>query len=143
MIKKPFFVKRVAWLKAKKTIEAIRLDVFINEQGIDEEVEWDGLDERAWHWLVLSPEKQGIGTARLLSSGQIGRMAVERKFRSQGIGSAILRDILERARELKMTSVFLHSQCHATKFYEKFNFLSDGKTFLEADIPHVKMYKRL
>ena len=91
----------------------------------------------------MSPEKQGIATARLLSSGQIGRMAVERKFRSQGIGSAILRDILERAKELKMKSVFLHSQSHATKFYEKLNFLSDGKTFLEADIPHMRMYKRL
>ena len=66
IIKKPFLVKRVAWLEAKKTIEAIRLDVFINEQGIDEAIEWDGLDERAWHWLVLSPEKRGIATARLL-----------------------------------------------------------------------------
>ena len=58
IIKKPFLVKRVAWLEAKETIEAIRLDVFINEQGIDEAIEWDGSDERAWHWLGLSPEKR-------------------------------------------------------------------------------------
>ena len=121
----------------------MRLNVFIDEQGIDEEIEWDGLDEKAWHWLVLSPEKSGIATARLLLSGQIGRMAVEKKFRSQGIGSAILQDILKRAKELKMTHVFLHSQCHAAKFYEKFDFSSDGKRFWEAGIPHVKMYRRL
>tara|TARA_Y100001978_G_scaffold176880_1_gene170034 strand:+ start:562 stop:954 length:393 start_codon:yes stop_codon:yes gene_type:complete len=130
-------------LKARATIEAIRLNVFIEEQGIDAEIEWDGLDEKAWHWLVLGPEKKGIATARLLISGQIGRMAVEKKFRSQGIGSAVLLDVLKRAKELKMTDVFLHSQHHATTFYEKFNFSSDDKRFLEADIPHVKMYKRL
>ena len=117
--------------------------MFINEQGVDEEIEWDGLDEEAWHWLALGPEKKEIATGRLLNSGQIGRMAVEKKFRSQGIGSAILRDILKSAQDLKMESVFLHSQSKATKFYEKFNFSSDGNEFLEADILHVKMNKKL
>ena len=116
--------------------------MFINEQGVDEVIEWDGLDQEAWHWLALGPEKKGIATARLLSSGQIGRMAVEKKFRFQGIGSAIMREILKGAKDLKMESVFLHSQSKATKFYEKFNFSSDGKEFLEADIVHVKMNKK-
>tara|TARA_Y100001970_G_C13830768_1_gene649575 strand:+ start:390 stop:680 length:291 start_codon:yes stop_codon:yes gene_type:complete len=95
------------------------------------------------HWLALGSEKKGIATARLLKSGQIGRMAVEKRFRFQGIGSAILRDILTSATGLNMESVFLHSQSKATKFYEKFNFSSDGKEFLEADILHVKMTKKL
>ncbi len=116
--------------------------MFINEQGVDEEIEWDGLDEGAWHWLALDPEKKGVATARLLKSGQIGRMAVKKQFRFQGIGSAILRDILKSAKGLNMESVFLHSQSKATKFYEKFNFSSDGKEFLEADILHVKMNKK-
>ena len=135
-------MKRVAWLEAREAIRAIRLNVFINEQGVDEEIEWDGLDEEAWHWLALDPEKKGIATARLLKSGQIGRMAVEKQFRFQGIGSAILRDILKSAQDLKMESVFLHAQTKVTKFYEKFNFSSDGKEFLEADILHVKMNKK-
>ena len=109
--------------------------MFINEQGVDEEIEWDGLDEEAWHWLALGPKKKEL-PARLLKSGQIGRMAVEKQFRFQGIGSAILRDILKSAKDLNMESVFLHSQSKATKFYEKFNFSSDGKEFLEADILH-------
>ena len=116
--------------------------MFINEQGVDEEIEWDGLDEEAWHWLALGSKKKGIATARLLKSGQIGRMAVEKQFRFRGIGSAILRDILKSAKDLNMESVFLHSQSNATKFYEKFNFSSDGKEFLEADILHVKMDKK-
>ena len=116
--------------------------MFINEQGVDEEIEWDGLDEGAWHWLALDPEKKGIATARLLKSGQIGRMAVEKQFRFQGIGSAILRDILKSAKDLNMESVFLNSQSKATKFYEKFNFSPEGNEFLEADILHVKMNKK-
>ena len=116
--------------------------MFINEQGVDEEIEWDGLDQEAWHWLALGPEKKGIATARLLKSGQIGRMAVEKQFRFQGIGSAILQDILKSAKDLKMESVFLHSQSNATKFYEKFNFSSDGNEFFEANILHVKMSKK-
>ena len=116
--------------------------MFINEQGVDKEIEWDGLDEEAWHWLALSPEKKGIATARLLKSGQIGRMAVKKQFRFQGIGSAILRDILKNAKELNMQSVFLHSQSKATKFYEKFNFSPEENEFLEANIPHIKMNKK-
>ena len=116
--------------------------MFINEQGVDEEIEWDGLDEEAWHWMALDPEKKGIATARLLKSGQIGRMAVEKQFRFQGIGSAILRDILRSAKDLNMESVFLNSQTKAMKFYEKFNFSSDGEEFLEADILHVRMNKK-
>lgn len=116
--------------------------MFINEQGVDEEIEWDGLDEEAWHWMALDPEKKGIATARLLKSGQIGRMAVEKRFRFQGIGSAIMRNILKSAKDLNMESVFLNSQTKAMKFYEKFNFSSDGKEFLEADILHVKMNKK-
>ena len=116
--------------------------MFINEQGVDEEIEWDGLDEEAWHWLALGPEKKGIATARLLKSGQIGRMAVEKQFRFQGIGSAILRDILKSAKDLNMESVFLHSQSKAKKFYKKFNFSPEGNEFFEADILHVKMNKK-
>ena len=116
--------------------------MFINEQGVDKEIEWDGLDEEAWHWLALGPKKKGIATARLLKSGQIGRMAVKKQFRFQGIGSAILRDILKSAKGLKMESVFLHSQSKATKFYEKFNFSPEENEFLEANIPHIKMNKK-
>ena len=84
-------------------------------------------------------EERGNCNVRLLSSGQIGRMAVEKKFRFQGIGAANLRDILKSTRDLNMKSVFLHSQSQATRFYEKLKFLSDGEEFLEADILHVKM----
>ena len=116
--------------------------MFINEQGVDEEIEWDGLDEEAWHWMALDPEKKGIATARFLKSGQIGTMAVEKQFRFRGFGSAILRDILKSAKDLNMESVFLNSQTKVTKFYEKFNFSSDGKEFLEAHILHVRMNKK-
>tara|TARA_B100001093_G_C26653930_1_gene938756 strand:- start:274 stop:528 length:255 start_codon:yes stop_codon:yes gene_type:complete len=84
------------------------------------------LYRRAWRWLALSPEREAIATARILSSGQIGRMAAEKKFLIQGIASAIFQDILNSARDPKMRSVFLHSQSQATKFYEKLKFSSDG-----------------
>ena len=97
---------------------------------------WTGEHGIGW---PSSPEREAIATARLLSSGKIGRTAVEKKFHFQGIGAENLRDILKSARDLNMKSVSLHSQSQATRFYEKFQFLSDGEEFLEADILHVKM----
>jgi len=137
----PLVVRQANWNRDSGLLQKIRFNVFVLEQGVKEETEWDGLDESSWHWLALKQGEEAIGTARLLQTGQIGRMAVIQSHRSRGIGSALLQSVLANAPELGFKSVFLHSQEHAIGFYKKFGFSGLGEKFLEADIIHIKMKK--
>ncbi|MBA59862.1 MAG: GNAT family N-acetyltransferase [Gammaproteobacteria bacterium] len=137
----PILVRQANWNSDSRLLQKIRFNVFVLEQGVKEETEWDGLDEGSWHWLALKQGEEAIGAARLLQTGQIGRMAVIQSHRSRGVGSALLESVLDKAPGLGFKSVFLHSQEHAIEFYKKFGFSVLGKKFLEADIKHIKMKK--
>lgn len=129
----------VAWHSHKETLRRIRETVFIVEQQVPREIEWDGADDTASHFLVIDEAGQALGCARLLPSGQIGRMAVLAEHRGRGLGQRLLSEAVAEAKRQGMSSVHLHAQTHAAGFYRKAGFLPQGGEFLEAGMPHQAM----
>jgi predicted GNAT family N-acyltransferase len=129
------------WMEQQKVIATIRRLVFIDEQGVAETDEWDTLDAEPTtiHLLAYSNET-AVGTARLLASGQIGRMCVLKPYRHQNIGRHLLTAALTYASENIAQPIFLHAQISAIGFYEKFGFQTDGDIFEDAGIQHRRMY---
>ncbi|MDH5553187.1 MAG: GNAT family N-acetyltransferase, partial [Nitrosomonas sp.] len=80
-----------------------------------------------------------IGTARLLLNGHIGRMAVLKNWRNQGVGSAMLQHLLDEMRNRGIQYAVLNAQITATDFYRRFGFQAEGEEFMEAGIPHIRM----
>ena len=134
-----FTVRILAWSEARPLARPVREIVFVVEQKVPLELEWDEWDERSDHALALDSSGSPIGTARLLPDGRIGRMAVVKEWRKRGVGGALLLALLERARGRSMTRSVLHAQTHAAGFYRRFGFSERGEEFLEAGIPHVEM----
>ncbi|WP_371264189.1 GNAT family N-acetyltransferase [Nitrosomonas sp. Nm51] len=132
----------VQWPDAASSLRAVRETVFIHEQHVPEELEWDTFDAVSMHVLATDPAGEPIGTARLLPDGRIGRMAVLKPWRNRGVGSAMLRHLVDEARNRGLTEVTLSAQVSASAFYEKHGLQINGDTFIEAGIPHVKMSRR-
>jgi predicted GNAT family N-acyltransferase len=139
---KQFKVLQVSWADMELHLRTIRTRVFIEEQSVSADLEWDGLDIDCIHLLVKKNDSY-IATARLLHNGKIGRMAVIKSFRCCGVGSAMLKKILTIAHSMEMKTVNLNAQVGAISFYEKFGFLKEGVPFDDAGIPHVRMKKSL
>ncbi len=135
-------VEQVKWNEMESHLRHIRTIVFIEEQNVPEEMEWDEYDETCIH-VVAKINNEFVATGRLLETGQIGRMAVLKSHRQSGIGSKILENILSIAESKNMKSVFLNSQIDAVDFYKKFGFEEEGDVFDDAGIPHRKMNKLL
>jgi predicted GNAT family N-acyltransferase len=133
----------VDWSRHRKDLLAIRYTVFVGEQGVPIELERDEYDERALHLLVTDPDGQPIGTARMLPEGHVGRMAVLPAWRKQGIGSAMLRELIRIAGENGIDRLFLNAQCEAEAFYRRLGFSSEGGIFVDAGIDHRRMSMQL
>ena len=131
-------IERVAWVDRQATLKAIRFEVFVDEQDVPVEEELDGMDETSTHFLATVDE-QPVGTARLMPSGQIGRMAVLKAFRRQGIGAQLLNAAVKTALEAGLDEPFLHAQTHALDFYAAHGFVAHGEIFLDAGIEHRAM----
>jgi len=97
------------------------------------------MDVACQHVLASADDGAPIGTGRLLPDGRIGRMAVLKVWRGCGIGGALLRELLELAREQGHMEARLHAQTHALEFYRKHGFTPVGDEFMEAGIPHYEM----
>jgi len=133
-------VRVVDWETDMLTLRNIRTTVFIREQQVPVDLEWDEFDMISTHFLVFNNHREAVGTARLLPDGHIGRMAVLKEWRGKGYGSAILKKILKELRARHMQKAMLNAQISAVKFYERFGFQQvSGEKFFEAGIPHVKM----
>lgn len=130
-------IRPVAWSTHGDLLAEIRREVFIDEQGVPAELEWDGLDPTACHWLALV-DSQPVGTVRLLHDGHIGRMAVRRPWRRQGVGRALMTAVLDRGRS-SQHQLFLHAQVDAIPFYQRLGFAAEGPVFQDAGIPHRTM----
>jgi predicted GNAT family N-acyltransferase len=135
----PFTVCRASWGIDREALRAIRLRVFVAEQGVPAELEWDGLDAQAVHLLAEDLDGRPIATARLLASGQIGRMAVLRPWRGQGVGGHLLAEALAIAQARHLPRPWLNAQLSALDFYRRRGFTPQGEGFVEAGIPHVRM----
>jgi len=116
--------------------------VFVHEQSVPPDLEWDGEDANALHFLALE-NGTPIATARLLPDGKIGRMAVLSAYRSEGVGSRLLAFIETVAREQSMKRLTLNSQTQAIPFYQKAGYRVFGDEFMDAGIPHFQMGKQL
>ena len=126
------------WDKLEQDAKFIRKQVFIIEQNIPEEEEWDDQDMISDHFVVYDQD-QPIATARLLQNNSVGRVAVLKAYRGQGIGRMIMLEIIQQAHQQDRKFLHLSSQVHAISFYEKLGFSIQGDAYDECGIPHIKM----
>lgn len=124
----------------------VRHRVFVDEQQIPVEIERDEHDVTALHAIALV-QGNVVGTGRVIRQNdgfaRIGRMAVDQAYRERGIGGQILAQLEEESRDRGSEWAMLHAQQYIEKFYVKRGYSRHGDVFLEADIPHVEMRKRL
>jgi predicted GNAT family N-acyltransferase len=120
----------------------VRKRIFVEEQGISENLENDGCDSKALHMVVQYGERT-IGTARVLfpapGVAKIERMAILKTFRRKGIGSEIVSFLNERLKTNKIDRIVVHAQYPAVPFYKSCGFVGSGAPFNEAGIGHIKM----
>jgi len=133
-----FRVQSGHWDKLEQDAKFIRKQVFIIEQNIPEEEEWDDQDMISDHFVVYDQD-QPIATARLLQNNSVGRVAVLKTYRGQGIGRMIMLEIIRQAHQQDRKFLQLSSQVHAISFYEKIGFSIQGDAYDECGIPHIKM----
>ena len=134
-------VEIVKWIDGHAQLKNIREKVFIQEQKVTPELEWDGMDEKAIHFLVFKDEK-AIGCARAIvikSQMQLGRMAVLKEYRGQGAGSTLIEKAIVTAKLKQLSGIHISAQCNAINFYVKFGFEVMGDTYLDAEILHRDM----
>ncbi|MFF8730813.1 GNAT family N-acetyltransferase [Streptomyces sp. NPDC015171] len=135
---------------------AVRKEVFVLEQGVDEDIEYDAYDAVAVHVLALREDGLPLGTGRLLHGeaaaaktggdpavGSLGRLAVSEAARGLGVGAALVRAIEDAARARGLTAVDLHAQTQALGFYERLGYTAYGPEFPDAGIPHRAMRRAL
>jgi predicted GNAT family N-acyltransferase len=126
---------------------AIRTRVFVKEQRIPAELEWDTADASALHAVVYNRLQQPVATGRLLQPrpalAQIGRVAVHEVLRGGGAGQVVMRALMEAARQRGDNEVMLHAQRSAENFYARLGFVPRGEPFDEVGIPHIEMVASL
>lgn len=135
-------VDLVEWKQGEAAIRLVRETVFVREQGVPLELEWDGMDSACRHVLAWNEQGEPIGTGRLCPQGKhvkLGRMAVLKEYRGYGVGRSLLRRLLDLAYEQGATEVRLAAQVPAVGFYEKQGFQAMGAVFDDAGIPHRAM----
>lgn len=116
----------------------IRTTVFLKEQKVAPEIDFDNQDQLAVHILIYQDNK-AVGTARMLQDGHIGRVAILKPYRRCGLGSKVMAALISEARKKGYKRVFLGAQLSAIGFYEKMGFQMFGDEFIEAGIRHVEM----
>jgi len=135
---------------------AVRKEVFVAEQGVPQELEYDEYDAVATHVLAVRDDGTPLGTGRLLHGeaaaaktdgdltvGSLGRLAVTKEARGLGVGVALVRAIEDAARARGLAAVDLHAQTHALGFYERLGYEAYGPEFPDAGIPHLAMRRVL
>lgn len=135
-----------SWSEFEDEAAAVRMAVFVEEQGVSKDEEMDGKDPNAVQFLARD-EDDPIGTARLRfptrSVGKVERVAVRKPYRGEGVGAALMEAIEEAADEEGATELMLHAQTRVEAFYERLGYETVSDEFEEAGIPHVEMRKQL
>jgi len=140
-------IRRGAWDQLGEAARQVRTEVFVQEQQIPLELEWDEDDATALHAVAYNRLGMPVATGRLLQHApdvaRIGRMAVSRVLRGSGLGRDILESLLQAAAQRGDRAVLLHAQRSAEAFYLKLGFQPQGEPFEEAGIPHIEMVRAL
>lgn len=126
----------------------IRRAVFVDEQDVDEDIEYDGRDEESIHFVITDAETDTpAGTARLRTTGdgtgKPERVAVRKSYRGEGLGKRLMEHIESEAREQGCQRTLLHAQTHVIEFYRDLGYEVTSDEFEEAGISHVEMEKQL
>jgi predicted GNAT family N-acyltransferase len=127
------------WATQRVDAEKVRHDVFIVEQKIPVELEWDEMDAVSLHAVAFDETGSAVATGRLLPDGHIGRMAVKMSHRGAGIGGAVLNILMREAKNRGQNIVRLNAQTQVQAFYERYGFVCEGEEFMDAGIPHIQM----
>ncbi|MFF8602983.1 GNAT family N-acetyltransferase [Streptomyces sp. NPDC015232] len=151
-----YAVREAAGPADREACFAVRREVFVEEQGVPRELEYDPYDETAVHVLAVRADGVPLGTGRLLfgadatgktgadaSVGSLGRLAVSKAARGLGVGAALVRAIEDAARARGLAAVDLHAQTHALGFYERLGYTAYGPEFADAGMPHRAMRRAL
>ncbi|MFC6281005.1 MULTISPECIES: YbgC/FadM family acyl-CoA thioesterase [Polaromonas] len=135
------------WAELGPDAAKVRTEVFVQEQGIPMDMEWDEADHTALHAVAYNGLGQAVATGRLLNHtlrvSKVGRMAVNRVLRGSHLGRDILHALMQAARDRGDTEIVLHAQRSAQGFYGRAGFSPVGEPFDEVGIPHIEMSKRL
>lgn len=140
-------VRTGTWAELGEAAQRIRTEVFVQEQRIPADLEWDEADRTAVHAVAFNRLGQAVATGRLLRPepglARIGRMAVNRMLRGSGVGRQVLQALMAAASARGDREVVLHAQRSAAEFYLGMGFEARGAEFEEAGIPHVEMARPL
>ncbi|WAZ21123.1 GNAT family N-acetyltransferase [Streptomyces cinnabarinus] len=152
----PYAVRVATDAADREACFAVRREVFVGEQGVPEELEYDAYDAVAVHVLAVREDGVPLGAGRLLygeaaaakvgddlTVGSLGRLAVAKAARGLGIGAALVRAIEDAARARGLAAVDLHAQTQALGFYERLGYLAYGPEFADAGMPHRAMRREV
>jgi YbgC/YbaW family acyl-CoA thioester hydrolase len=132
-----------SWHDFQTQASPLRTEVFVHEQKVPAELEWDEADATALHAVVLNRMGYCLATGRLIQHApgvaRIGRMAVKKQMRGSALGQRVLHALIDAARHRGDTQVILHAQCSAEAFYKRSGFVPHGAVFEEAGLAHVEM----
>ena len=131
-------ISQVSWLQAENHLRAVRTPVFVEEQAVAADFEWDALDLNAAHLLMMQ-NKQAIACLRIIDYHKIGRMAVLKEWRGMGLGAALLLEAIKICKTHGSKSIHLSAQTHAIEFYRKAGFKVTSLEYCDVDIVHVDM----
>ncbi|WP_404419755.1 GNAT family N-acetyltransferase [Marinospirillum sp.] len=134
--------KQGSWEQIGEVCRKVRYKVFVEEQQIPEEHEWDEQDPVSEHFLLQINDRPAA-TARLTPDGKVGRFAVLAKLRDKKLGTRLMQRILDHAKRLGLKKLQLNAQMEVVNFYLKQGFKISGEEFLEVGIPHLPMEKSL
>ncbi|NOT89936.1 MAG: GNAT family N-acetyltransferase [Lysobacter sp.] len=138
-----FRVEAIDYASGVDDLRAVREPVFVREQQVPIELEWDELDPRCVHVIARDATGKPIGTGRLTPEHKIGRMAVLPEWRGRGVGDALLLSLIHEAAQRRWPELRLHSQASAVGFYVKHGFVPYGDRFMEAGIEHQSMRRQI
>lgn len=131
-------VIQVSWATHAAKLIAVREPVFVIEQEVEPDFEWDDIDAVAIH-LLAYVDNQPVGCARIIKHQKIGRMAVLKAWRGLGVGKALLREAITICKIHGSKTINLTAQTHAISFYKQAGFIEVSGVYQDANIPHVDM----
>lgn len=135
-------IQKVTWQQAEAHLRQVRTVVFIEEQSVTPEFEWDDIDSTAVHLLAMY-NNQAIGCLRIIHYAKIGRMAVLKPWRGMGVGKMLLNEAIEICRQYGSKQIVLSAQTHAIHFYQQAGFQMTSGEYTDVHIPHVDMCLKL
>jgi len=135
-----FSISRVKWEQAAPLLKNVREKVFICEWRIPRKIEFDNKDRYAYHLLVCDDVTQEpVATGRILSTGEISRIAVLMAYRKKNVDHKVMQGLLAIAKDISLDEVFIYSPLESVDYFRKFHFISAGAVFMEAGMPRQRM----